>query len=108
MVLQTRRYEDGIRSPTQRRSRWLLADPLDGEWLVGSAEPAAADYKYAPIVSDGEFEVSIPMAEVVFVKGAYEVYVGPQGHYAKVTLPKQPGVAQPRPALKMISVVTEV
>jgi len=63
-----------------------LADPLDGEWLVGSAEPAAADYKYAPIVSDGEFEVSIPMAEVVFVKGAYEVYVGPQGHYAKVTL----------------------
>lgn len=63
-----------------------LADPLDGEWLVGSAEPAAADYKYAPIVSAGEFEVSIPMAEVVFVKGAYEIYVGPKGHYAKVTL----------------------
>ncbi len=63
-----------------------LADPLDGEWLIGSAEPAAGDYKYVPTVADGEFEVKIPLAEITFVKGAYDVYFGAKGHYARINL----------------------
>ncbi len=63
-----------------------LTDALDGQWLVGSETPAAADYKYVPTVTNGSFEVKLSLAEITWVKGAYEMFVGPQGKYAKIDL----------------------
>ncbi len=63
-----------------------VSDEHDGEWLVGSETPAAADYKYAPTVADGEFEVKIDISAAAFVKGSYAVYLGTNGKYAQVSL----------------------
>ena len=62
-------------------------DPADGQWLVGSETPAAADYKYAPTIgNDGAFEVKIEITNVEFVKGSYTMFVGPQGGYAAIAV----------------------
>lgn len=59
-----------------------LPDAKDGEWLVGSATPAAADYKYAPTLgADGAFEVKIDISEIAFEKGNYTMMLGPNGAY---------------------------
>ncbi len=63
-----------------------VTDPLDGEWLVGSETPAAADYKFVPTIANGSFEVKLSLAGITWAKGAYEMYVGPQGHYEKIDL----------------------
>jgi uncharacterized repeat protein (TIGR02543 family) len=62
-------------------------DPDDGQWLVGSATPAAADYKYAPTIdAQGNFEVKVEITGVQFIKGSYTMFVGPQGGYAAIAV----------------------
>ena len=64
-----------------------LPDEKDGQWLVGSATPAAADYKYAPTIgTDGAFEVKIDISEIAFEKGNYSMFVGPNGGYAALAV----------------------
>ena len=64
-----------------------LPDEKDGQWLVGSATPAAADYKYAPTIgADGAFEVKIDISEIAFEKGNYSMFVGPNGGYAALAV----------------------
>lgn len=62
-------------------------DPDDGQWLVGSATPAAADYKYTPTIdAQGNFEVKVEITGVQFIKGSYTMFVGPQGGYAAIAV----------------------
>ena len=68
----------------------LDAIPAQGataEWLLGSAEPADADYKYAPTVNAtaGTFELKVDVSVVTTIKaGVYTIYVGAKGAYAAV------------------------
>lgn len=64
-----------------------LPDAKDGQWLVGSETPAAADYKYAPTLgADGAFEVKIDISEIAFEKGNYTMMLGPSGAYAALAV----------------------
>ena len=66
----------------------LDAIPAQGataEWLLGSETPADADYKLAPTVNNGAFELKIDVATITNVKaGVFTIYVGPKGAYAAV------------------------
>ncbi len=68
----------------------LDAIPAQGataEWLVGSATPADADYKYVPTIdaTAGTFELKIDVTVVTEIKaGVYTIYVGAKGAYAAV------------------------
>ena len=68
----------------------LDAIPAQGQtaqWLVGSATPADADYKYVPTIdaTAGTFELKIDVTVVTEIKaGVYTIYVGAKGAYAAV------------------------
>ena len=66
----------------------LDAAPAQGataEWLIGSAEPADADYKLVPTVNNGAFELKVDVSVVTTVKaGVFTIYVGAKGTYAAV------------------------
>jgi len=68
----------------------LDAIPAQGQtaqWLVGSATPADADYKYVPTIdaTAGTFELKIDVTVVTTIKaGVYTIYVGAKGAYAAV------------------------
>lgn len=68
----------------------LDAIPAQGQtaqWLVGSANPADADYKYVPTIdaTAGTFELKIDVTVVTEIKaGVYTIYVGAKGAYAAV------------------------
>ena len=67
------------------------AEPAQGttaQWLIGSAEPADADYKLVPTVNAtaGTFELKIDVSLVTTVKaGVFTIYVGAKGAYAAVS-----------------------
>ena len=68
----------------------LDAIPAQGQtaqWLVGSANPADADYKYVPTIdaTAGTFELKVDVTVVTSIKaGVYTIYVGAKGAYAAV------------------------
>ncbi len=66
----------------------LDAIPAQGataEWLLGSETPADADYKLAPTVNNGAFELKIDVSTIANVKaGVFSIYVGPKGAYAVI------------------------
>ena len=68
----------------------LDAIPAQGQtaqWLVGSATPADADYKYVPTIdaTASTFELKIDVTVVTEIKaGVYTIYVGAKGAYAAV------------------------
>ena len=66
----------------------LDAQPAQGaeaEWLVGSETPADADYKLAPTVNNGAFELKVDVSTITNVKaGMFTIYVGAKGTYAAV------------------------
>lgn len=58
---------------------------VSGEtYIMGSATPAAADYKYAPVVTNGAFELKVDLSGATLAQGDYTVMCGPKGHYASV------------------------
>ena len=62
------------------------AQGTEAEWLFGSATPADADYKLAPTVNNGAFELKVDVSTITTVKaGMFTIYVGPKGAYAAVT-----------------------
>ena len=67
----------------------LDAIPAQGataEWLLGSETPADADYKLAPTVNNGAFELKIDVSTIANVKaGVFTIYLGPKGAYAAIT-----------------------
>ena len=67
----------------------LDAIPAQGataEWLVGSENPADADYTLVPTVNDGAFVLKVDVTVVTTIKaGVYTIYVGPKGAYAAVS-----------------------
>ena len=68
----------------------LDAIPAQGQtaqWLVGSATPADADYKYVPTIdaTAGTFELKVDVTVVTEIKaGVYTIYVGAKGAYVAV------------------------
>ena len=66
----------------------LDAAPAQGttaEWLMGSETPADADYKLAPTVNNGAFELKVDVSTITNVKaGMFTIYVGPKGAYAAI------------------------
>lgn len=63
-----------------------VVDALAGEWLTGKETPEAADYTIVPTITGNNFEVKIDLSTITFVKGGYEMYLGPQGGYAAIDL----------------------
>jgi len=67
----------------------LDAIPAQGataEWLLGSETPADADYKLAPTVNNGAFELKIDVSTIANVKaGVFSIYLGPKGAYAVIS-----------------------
>ena len=67
----------------------LDAEPAQGtepEWLLGSETPADADYKLAPTVNNGAFELKVDVSIITTVKpGVFTIYVGAKGTYAAVS-----------------------
>ena len=67
----------------------LDAAPAQGttaEWLLGSETPADADYKLAPTVNNGAFELKIDVSTITNVKaGMFTIYLGPKGAYAAIS-----------------------
>ncbi len=58
---------------------------VSGEtYIMGSATPAAADYKYVPTVSNGTFELKVDLSGATLAQGDYTAMCGPKGHYAAV------------------------
>ena len=58
---------------------------VSGEtYIMGSATPAAADYKYVPVVTNGSFELKVDLSGATLTQGDYTVMCGPKGHYASV------------------------
>ena len=58
---------------------------VSGEtYIMGSATPAAADYKYVPVVTNGAFELKVDLSGATLAQGDYTVMCGPKGHYASV------------------------
>ena len=53
-------------------------------YLVGSANPADADYNLVPTVNDGAFELKVDISGVAWVGGTYTAMVGPKGAYKAV------------------------
>ena len=53
-------------------------------YLVGSANPADADYNLVPTVNDGAFELKVDISSVTWVGGTYTAMVGPKGAYKAV------------------------
>lgn len=63
----------------------LPAEGTEAEWLLGSETPADADYKYAPTVNNGAFELKFDVSVITTVKaGVFTIYVGPKGAYEAV------------------------
>lgn len=56
------------------------------DWVVGSATPADADYKVAPVVAaNGSFEVTFDLSAITTLEaGAYEIYAGIKGQYTNL------------------------
>ena len=64
------------------------AQGTTAEWLIGSAQPADADYTLVPTVNAtaGTFELKVDVSIVTGVKaGVFNIYVGPKGAYAAVS-----------------------
>ena len=62
------------------------AQGAEAEWLFGSATPADADYKLAPTVNNGAFELKVDVSTITNVKaGMFTIYVGPKGAYAAIS-----------------------
>lgn len=58
---------------------------VSGEtYIMGSATPAAADYKYVPVVTNGSFELKVDLSTASLAQGDYTAMCGPKGHYAAV------------------------
>ena len=60
---------------------------VSGEtYIMGSATPADADYKYVPTVDTaaGTFELKVDLSTVTWAGGTYTAMCGPKGHYAAV------------------------
>ena len=60
---------------------------VSGEtYIMGSATPAAADYKYVPTVdaTAGTFELKVDLSTATLAQGDYTAMCGPKGHYAAV------------------------
>ncbi len=53
-------------------------------YIMGSATPAAADYKYVPVVTNGTFELKVDLSTASLAQGDYTAMCGPKGHYAAV------------------------
>ena len=55
-------------------------------YIMGSATPADADYKYAPVVdaTAGTFELKVDLSGATLAQGDYTAMCGPKGHYAAV------------------------
>lgn len=55
-------------------------------YIMGSATPAAADYKYVPVVdaTAGTFELKVDLSTATLAQGDYTAMCGPKGHYAAV------------------------
>ena len=61
------------------------AQGAEAEWLMGSETPADADYKLAPTVNNGAFELKVDVSTITNVKaGMFTIYVGPKGAYAAI------------------------
>lgn len=63
------------------------AQGATAEWLIGSAEPADADYKLVPTINTtaGTFELKVDVSIVTTVKaGVFTIYVGSKGNYAAI------------------------
>ena len=60
---------------------------VSGEnYIMGSATPADADYKYVPTVdaTAGTFELKVDLSTATLAQGDYTAMCGPKGHYAAV------------------------
>ena len=60
---------------------------VSGEtYIMGSATPADADYKYVPTVdaTAGTFELKVDLTTATLAQGDYTAMCGPKGHYAAV------------------------
>ena len=60
---------------------------VDGEtYIMGSATPADADYKYEPTVNAaaGTFELKVDLTTASLAQGMYTIMCGPKDHYAAV------------------------
>ncbi|MCF0112586.1 MAG: hypothetical protein HUJ60_01240 [Bacilli bacterium] len=69
----------------------LVSTGSDATYIMGSATPAAADYKYAPTVTDGNFELKVDVSGVTFAGGTYTIMVGTVGKYAASTITQSSG-----------------
>ncbi len=62
------------------------AEGATAQYIMGSATPADADYKYVPTVdaTAGTFELKVDLSTVTWAGGTYTAMCGPKGHYAAV------------------------
>lgn len=61
-----------------------VAGGATAQYILGSATPADADYKYTPTVNAGTFELKVDLSTVTWASGTYTAMCGPKGHYAAV------------------------
>ncbi|MCR5693241.1 MAG: hypothetical protein K6G74_04705 [Bacilli bacterium] len=63
-----------------------VASGETAQYIMGSATPADADYKYAPTVNAtaGTFELKVDLSGVTWAGGTYTAMCGPKGYYAAV------------------------